>query len=264
MTESASDCTIIDAAGLDALIRALAGTGHQVLGPVRRDGAILYEPVAAAADLPRGWLDEQDGGRYRLRQEGDAYFGFTVGPSSWKRFLHPPEQRLWRSEVENGVPAIRPEPVATPRYAFLGVRSCELAAIAVQDKVFLDGPYRDPHYAARREGLFIVAVNCGRATSTCFCASMATGPRAKAGYDIALTEIAGGTFVAEAGSARGAALLAELDRATGQRRRSGGFAAGDRDRHRPDDPPHRHRRVARTVEIQPRPPALGRGGRRAA
>ncbi len=35
---------------------------------------------------------------------------------------------------------------AAPKYAFLGVRACELAAIRVQDRTFLEGPYVDPIY----------------------------------------------------------------------------------------------------------------------
>jgi ferredoxin len=211
MTKTEAAAVVLDAQGLDALIAALADEGREVHGPVRRDGAIVYEPIDSTEDLPRGWIDEQDGGRYRLHKEGDAFFGVTVGPSSWKRVLHPPKQTLWRTDKEDGVPQIRPEPPDDKRYAFVGVRACDLAAIAIQDKVFMGGPFRDPHYAARRADLFIVAANCGRSASTCFCNSMETGPRARAGFDIALTEIdEGHAFLAEAGSEAGAALLARL------------------------------------------------------
>ena len=65
----------------------------------------------------------------------------------------------------------------------------------------------------RREGAFIVAVNCGQAAATCFCVSMDTGPRATSGFDLALTEVledGGHRFVVEVGSERGAEVLAEL------------------------------------------------------
>lgn len=205
------DAVILDTRGLDALIAALAGDGHRVLGPVRRDGAIVHETIASSADLARGWIEEQSGGHYRLRREGDAFFGHTTGPEPWKRILHPPRQKLWSMETEEGVPRIVAEPADLTRHALIGLRACDLAAIAVQDRVFLDGPYRDPHYAARRAGLFIVAVNCTRAAATCFCTSMGTGPEARTGFDLALTELeAGGVFVVEAGSAAGAAMLERL------------------------------------------------------
>jgi formate hydrogenlyase subunit 6/NADH:ubiquinone oxidoreductase subunit I len=187
--------------------------GYRVIGPRLRDGAIVYDGIGSVADLPRGVLDEQEGGHYRTYQDGDAYFGYVVGPTSWKRFLHPPRQVLWRAEARASTPTIHAEPVAGERYAFLGVRGCELAAIAVQDRVFMEGPYRDPHYAARREAAFIVAVNCGRAAGTCFCSSMGTGPKADKGYDVALTEIATGedaAFLIEAGSDKGQSLLDSL------------------------------------------------------
>jgi len=202
---------VIDVAGLDALIRALADDGREVLGPVRRDGAIVYDTIGGADDLPRGWIDHQGPGHYRLEQQGDAFFDHVVGPSSWKRVLHPPRQALWRSRRDGDATTIEPQPLPEGRYALVGVRGCELQAILVQDRVFLEGPYRDPHYAARRAATLIVAVNCGRAGGTCFCASMGTGPKAGPGHDLALTEIeAGAAFLAEAASAAGAALLARL------------------------------------------------------
>jgi ferredoxin len=207
----------IDRAGLDELIAALRRRGHETIGPTVRDGAIVYDEVSSCDDLPAGWTDEQDGGSYRLRRrEDEALFGYAVGPQSWKRFLHPPELTLWRAKRgADGELEVSEEPPEAPSYAFLGVRSCELHAIAIQDRVLMEGEYPDPFYRARREGAFIVAVNCTVAGGTCFCVSMETGPKADAGYDLALTEVIDGGrhyFLCEAGSERGAELLAELPR----------------------------------------------------
>jgi ferredoxin len=103
---------------------------------------------------------------------------------------------------------------APPRYAFIGVRACELAAIAIQDRVLLGESYSDPLYRARRQGTFLVAVNCTRAAPTCFCTSMRTAPPAEAGFDLALTELITSErhiFVVEAGSRVGAEVLAEVE-----------------------------------------------------
>ncbi|MBO0725375.1 MAG: 4Fe-4S dicluster domain-containing protein, partial [Blastocatellia bacterium] len=89
-------------------------------------------------------------------------------------------------------------------------RSCDLHAIAVQDLVFLDGPYVDPIYQARREQAFIIAVNCGQGSGVCFCVSMKTGPKASFGFDLALTEVLEADrhyFVVEIGTERGAEIL---------------------------------------------------------
>ena len=97
--------------------------------------------------------------------------------------------------------------------AFLGVRACELNAIAIQDRVFLSGAYVDPGYKASREKTFIVAINCGQAGGTCFCVSMNTGPAAASGFDMALTEVLEDGrhyFVAEVGTASGAEVLRAL------------------------------------------------------
>ena len=204
----------INVDGLQALIGALATRGYKVLGPTVRDGAIVYDEIEGVADLPAGWTDGQDAGRYRLeRREDDALFGFAHGPQSWKRYLHPPMQTLWTAKKNGeGLKIVPPDPPAQ-KFAFIGARSCELHAIAIQDKVFQDGPFVDTAYAARRRGAFIVAVNCAEAGGTCFCVSMKTGPKAETGFDLALTEILSEnshTFLIEAGSEPGAELLAQL------------------------------------------------------
>ncbi|HVY99905.1 MAG TPA: 4Fe-4S dicluster domain-containing protein [Dongiaceae bacterium] len=206
---------VISRDSLQALIDALAGDGYRVLGPRVHEGAIVYDHLARVGDLPEGWTDRQDAGRYRLERRDDrALFGFVVGPQSWKRFLHPSQETMWtmRRSEQGGV-ALDPAPEPREKFAFIGVRACELAAIAVHDRVFVGGTYADLGYATRRANAFIVAVNCGEAGGTCFCVSMETGPKAKSGFDLALTElIAKGRhdFLVETGSEAGAAVLARI------------------------------------------------------
>jgi ferredoxin len=205
---------VIAPGALDRLVCALSERGFRVLGPTIRDGAIVYDELESAADLPIGWTDRQEAGTYRLeRREDDARFGYAVGPHSWKRFLFPPRVRLWRATRNGGGPqAVEQEPLDETPLAFVGVRSCELHAIGIQDHVFVGGKYADSDYAARRDCAFLVAVNCFEPGGTCFCTSMGTGPRAQAGYDLALTELLDGEhrFLVEAGTERGAEILAEL------------------------------------------------------
>lgn len=207
--------TVIARGALQALIDELSRRGYRVVGPVVRDQAIVYDDLASIAELPAGWTDEQDGGRYRLRRrEDDALFGYAVGPHSWKRFLHPPLLRLWRARRTESDIEVHSEPTPRERFAFIAVRACDLHAIAIQDRVFLDGPHVDPQYRARREGAFIVALNCSHAGGTCFCVSMKTGPKANSGFDLALTELvqqdAEHRFVVETGSEIGSEILATL------------------------------------------------------
>ncbi len=200
---------------LETLVAALRRRGYLVVGPTVRDGAIVYEELETADELPVGWTEKQDAATYRLeRRDDEARFGYAVGPHSWKRFLFPPRVRLWQAkrngdgalEVEEDAPDARP-------LAFLGVRSCDLHAIAIQDRVFIGGRVVERDYAARRAGAFVVAANCFEPSGTCFCVSMGTGPRAESGYDLALTEVleGGHRLLVEVGTERGAEVLAELE-----------------------------------------------------
>lgn len=192
------------------LLDVLGQQGYRIIGPTIDQGAIVYDEMTSVSQLPQGWTDQQEPGLYRLeRRDDDAWFGYVVGPHSWKRYLFPPLATVsvadrdaagWRMSSPD-------EPV--PKYAFLGVRACELAAMKIQDRVFVEGAYVDPIYRARREQAFVIAVNCTLAGANCFCSSMNTGPRCRGGFDLGLTELSDG-FLVESGSDCGAAVICEL------------------------------------------------------
>ena len=153
------DHIILTSGQFDLLLQALKNLDFEVLGPTLREGAIVYGRVASSKDLPEGWTDEQEGGKYRLkRREDSALFGYSVGPATWKKFLFPPVSRLWKAERRNGHFQIVPEEHHATNYAFVGVRACDIQALAIQDKVFLKGPYVDAAYQLRRANVFIVKV----------------------------------------------------------------------------------------------------------
>lgn len=194
---------------LDSLIDALQATGRRVIGPTVRDGAIVYDEIQSAAELPAGLRDEQSAGIYRLVARTDGrVFGYTVGPTPWKRFTFPPELAITTAH-RTGVVDFEQPPIEVPQLAFLGVRACEIAALGMQDRVFLGGQFTDEDFRARRKAALIVAVQCTTSSSTCFCSSMGTGPEVRAGFDVLMTEIDEG-FVIEAGSPAGAAIVAQL------------------------------------------------------
>jgi ferredoxin len=204
---------ILARADLDCLFDALRRRGYRIVGPAVRDGAIVHAEIESSADLPAGWTDEQAPGRYRLARRADeALFGYAVGPHSWKAELLPPNVRLWQARRENGGFEVEAPVSGAAPAAFVGVRPCELAAIAVQDRVFLGGAYQDADYAARRADAFIVAVDCGDPSELCFCTSVGGGPGAGDGFDLALTELLEPEhrFVVRAGSPAGESVLAEL------------------------------------------------------
>ena len=214
---------ILDLAGLQALIDVLRQRGFSVLGPTVRDGAVVPAPITGVDDLPRGWGDEQDAARYRLRRrDDDALFGYASGAQSWKPVLFPARQLLWRGRrTDDGFTVETPEPATDgpgrygdPPYALIGVRSCDLHAIDILDTVLQGRPGVDVHYAAARQDAFVVAVACSDPAGTCFCVSMGTGPRPDRGFDLCLTEIAtapgGHRILVQTGSERGADVLAAL------------------------------------------------------
>ncbi len=205
---------ILERNNLQKLFDVLSKSGYRIIGPSVRDGAIVYDDLSSVDDLPRGWTDEQDGGAYRLKKRNDeALFGYNAGPHSWKKFLFPPRSRLWQADRQEGATRISEDPLETQKMAFIGVRSCDLHAIAVQDRVFVQPAFVNVSYKARRDQAFVVAVNCGKAGGTCFCASMNTGPKASVGFDLALTEILEGGrhyFVVEAGTAAGLSVIEQI------------------------------------------------------
>jgi sulfhydrogenase subunit beta (sulfur reductase) len=203
--------------GLDELVAVLRRRGYRVIGPLVRDGAVVYDDLATAAELPIGWGDDQEAGVYRLvRRDDEARFGYAVGPHSWKQFLQPPHVRLWRAQ-RNGEDAQDEDEPDKP-FAFFGVRGCDRHAIAIQDRVLLEGRFPDTDYAARREDAFVVAVDCADPAGTCFCVSMDTGPGVDEGFDLALTELLDGRhrFLVRIGSRRGADVISELESTTAE------------------------------------------------
>ncbi|MBL8228839.1 MAG: 4Fe-4S dicluster domain-containing protein [Bryobacterales bacterium] len=197
---------------LSTLQRVLEELGYEVIGPHIRDHAIVYD-ILEEGDLASGFREEHAPGRYRLTPRAqDKVFGATASLQSWKRYLYPPEVKLYQISQKSAqmkVDAITPPP---RKRAFLGVRPCDLQAIAVQDRVFTGGTYRDPHYEANRAASLLIAVNCDEPGATCFCSSMGTGPRAAHGFDLLLTEILlpEHRFLIESGSTAGEAILERL------------------------------------------------------
>jgi len=205
---------ILSIEGLGRLIDALKAQGYRVVGPTRRDSAIVYDDLESADQLPVGWRDVQAPGSYRLEERDDgAVFGFVVGSQSFKKYFQPPTERLFQlRRKEKGWDVIASDD-SEPPVALFGARGCEIAAMGVQDRVLMQGPYPDPGYSRRRQGAFIVAVSCIEPAASCFCTSMGGGPRPRAGFDLALTELLPASghgrhrFYVEVGTARGAELL---------------------------------------------------------
>ena len=196
------------------LLEALRAQGYRCMGPQVRDGAIVYDSLTQAEQLPVGIYVEQAPGSYRVQQSDSVRaFAWANGPQALKPLVNAAHEVLWTaSNDESGkltftATTVEPEPLAV-----IGVRSCDLAALALQDKHFLRPGKEDLPYQARRAALFLVAVNCSHPSATCFCASTGDGPAARRGYDLVLDELDEG-FVLHSGSSAGTRVLDALDTA---------------------------------------------------
>ncbi len=193
---------------LQQLLDSLHRSGYRVIGPRVRDGAIQFEEIAGVDELPRGVSNDQQPGHYRLAQgDGQRLFDWNHGPQGLKPLCFAPREILWTERYD---PAAFTQtlPAVTPT-AVLGVRACDLAALAIQDRHFLHAGQPDPHYRARRESLLLIGVDCAQSASTCFCVSTGDGPALDGGYDIGLAELDEG-FLVWHQSSRGEAITGSL------------------------------------------------------
>ncbi len=206
---------IIDTSELDNLISLLRDRGFTVIGPTPQNGAIVYLEISSTKDLPIGFTDQHSPGYYRLLKNGSgSFFHFVVGPQSWKKFLYPAIQKLYTAYFKNNKIEIERDENPKTKYAFIGVRACELNAIEIQDRIFFGGEFQNSRYKSLRKNSFIVAVNCSKADVNCFCTSTDSGPAVKSGYDLVLTEILTDNehyFLVDAGSEEGEEILNQLN-----------------------------------------------------
>ncbi len=197
---------------LQQLIDALIATGHQVYGPQIRDSAIIYAPLQTVTELPQGVEDHHAPGSYHLTNNGSQHwFDWVSTPQGIKPLLFKPRETLWRATRDaTGTVHFKDPENNVEKIAVIGVRSCDLAALKLQDQHFLPIKHApDPFYAARRRNLFIIAINCSRAADTCFCISTGDGPQCTSDFDIAMTELDSG-FVITTGSRQGQNMIDQL------------------------------------------------------
>lgn len=193
---------VVHQPAIESLIDILTQAGYRVVGPRVDQHAIVYDDIQSIDDLPQNRCDTQAPGLYQLstipNQSNKKLFHYNVGPHSWKKFLFPPNSILSPQKTEDP----SPKPLA-----ILGARACELAAIAIQDRVFINDHYTDSNYQLRRKDLFVIAVQCTTLADTCFCSSMNTGPKlpptTNQQFDLALTELPDASYLLRVGSTRG-------------------------------------------------------------
>jgi len=197
---------------LQSLLDILHQDGYTCIGPQLRDNVIHYDVLDSVDRLPQGLSDQQAPGHYQLSPAGhQRYFAWANGPQALKPLLFAPREALWQSQADTDGRLRFSEIIpATEPIAVIGVRACDIAALTIHDKHFLQQAYPDPCYQARREKLLLVAVNCSHPADTCFCASTGDGPHVSYGYDLALSELDDG-FIVEAHTEKGLSIQSRLE-----------------------------------------------------
>ena len=159
----------------------------ELYGPVSKGKGTVFAPVSSASDLS---LD---------------YDTTVLSP---KKYLLQPMEVLFSVRKQEGW-KVEPDTSAKPQVLF-GVHSCDLAAIQLLDRVYLQENRQDSYYRARREATMVVALTCTSPPyGNCFCGSMDTGPSPRSGFDLLLTQL-GPDLLLEAGSDKGTTIIEQL------------------------------------------------------
>lgn len=203
---------------IDDMLDVLKSSGYKCVAPRYYEGAISYDTLNKSADLPWGYHDEQKPGHYELsKSEHKHAFGFTLPTTSVKPMLFKAKENVWKV-TRNPEGKLTFDPVVeVEKIAVFGVRPCDLRGIEIQDRVFMENSYNDIRYVKRRENQFLIAMNCTKSHSNCFCTALGDSPKADKGFDLAMTELQDDGFVVEIGSDKGRAVLdaLNLEAATG-------------------------------------------------
>jgi len=195
----------------DSLLKTLKLEGYHIIAPQVADNAIVYRELLNFSQLPLGVSDIQGRGKYALEVCGhNNWFAWANGPQALKPLLFSANEPLWSAtqgedktiHFEQKLPEVKPT-------AVLGVRACDLAALALHDKHFLEREYVDPYYQQRRNSLLLIAVNCSHPSANCFCVSTGDGPFVQQAYDILLTEL-DDRFLISSGSEEGEKICRQL------------------------------------------------------
>ena len=130
----------------------------------------LYAAIAAQNDL---FLPVKAAGKTNFALWGDGAdvdLDTLKTVRSPKDVFFPQSENLYNCNKADGKTTIQAEDRCSTPFVVLGMKACDVRAVAVLDKVFLSEPV-DSYYAARREMGTIVALACGRPDTSCFCSA---------------------------------------------------------------------------------------------
>jgi len=145
-----------------------------------------------------------------LEEAGDWSMGAPLPAMPPKEVFLPQMDRVLSYRYDRE----RQEATLTPRFderpkALVGMRSCDLAGLQCLDRFLIGQDFVDEFYLAHRRNTLIVVETCVLPFRDCFCVCTDSGPAAREGYDLSITNIAGDgdpLYLVEIGSDEGQAL----------------------------------------------------------
>ena len=145
------NASLIDAAapgrvltdGLGPLIARLRQRGCTVVAPIAKDRVVALGEIESADELATGWVDVQEPGHYRAESTATGLFRHAAPAAPWKRWLHPEQRLVVRLRSDSARPDLDAPSTTVAPLAFVGIQSCDLAAIGRLDVVLAnDDDYR--------------------------------------------------------------------------------------------------------------------------
>ena len=136
-----------------------------------------------------------------LESSKDLRLDYDVSLQPPKKFFQPPIETLLKFQVKGGYDSVTDD----QKFILFGVHPYDMIALNQMTSIFQQD-YYDDHYMTRRNNATVVAVDVQNPSENVFAASMGKAV-VKEGFDILLTKIAGGDYLAEAATEKGEHLL---------------------------------------------------------
>ena len=171
---------------------SLLAAGWRVLAPVADGGQIEYRELTTQAPKATGL-----GQGIPRQSPKPAWFPRTEPVLKFKR-----QDREWTMEDP---------PMDFPQVVVFGARPYDAAAPQILAPLF-GWDFHDPFFERRLKQMAFVTLACREpADAACFCTSVGVDPAGENSSDVVLTELADGSFAAEANTETGRKLVARLN-----------------------------------------------------
>lgn len=165
---------------------------YDVIGPTRKGGATSTYSYTTFGSVDRAIDLEMD---------------FTSNMVSHKKIFFPDNEPLYSfKKAGQNVQLEDRREVWDKEKVIIGIRPCDLTAVARLDKAFMGTNFVDQHYQDKRRKSILIGMTCNTSRPSCFCSSVGAGPDMESGYDLLLTDI-GDNFFFRAGTDVGKKLI---------------------------------------------------------